>query len=46
VVHDSDPTHGGIGHVHVAQSKLGPTHRLTPTENYSNLDDLYLNGEP
>src|SRR5260370_41080968 len=46
VVHDADPTHGGIGHVHVAQSRRGATYRLTPSENYSNIDDLFLNGEP
>ncbi len=42
VVHDNDPTHGGIGHVHVAESKFGPTHRLQPGERYRNIDT----GEP
>jgi len=46
VVHDADPTHGGIGHVHIARSKRGPTHRLNPGENYRKLDDLFLNGQP
>jgi RHS repeat-associated protein len=48
IVHDADPSHGGIGHVHVGIAQNGPRARLNPGENYKKLDDviLRLNGEP
>ena len=46
VVHDVDPTHGGIGHVHIVESPRGPTERLSPTENYHDLATLLPEGQP